>query len=529
MEKKYGENRTFRKYFYIAFLVVLCIAIFFLFSISIKNRKNDLEELKRRETTLVNIESDKISRELSNVLFDLKYIHNAFYNNIIDSDNYDCLTNSWIEYSNQKKIYDQIRFIDVDGNEVIRINKGKDSSYLVSKENLQNKADRYYFKKTISLKKGQYYISPLDLNIEDSKIEIPYKPMIRFSTPIYDRENNLKGIIILNYLANDFLSLVKLVARSSEGNVSLINSDGYYLLDVDSSKEWGFMFDNENNNNFESDYLDEWKQIIKDKRVIISNNGIFISSKIDLKYTYLDDSHSYISIDKNLWFLVSHISKEDAIDSYFTNSKLTLIKSIIMNNLIAFIFIIIFSVFIGVIVVYNNKYFAKLKYFSRYDTLTTSFNRGYGLDKLDKIIRNDRKRNIPICLIYIDINGLKEVNDNLGHKEGSKLIKNAVHCVMNFIDEDDFVIRLGGDEFLIVMRYIHQNQAERVWQNIIDDYQRINNKKKYDFIISVSHGIIELDNARGAKIHDVLNIVDKRMYVEKKLIKSKLKTVLKEK
>lgn len=51
---------------------------------------------------------------------------------------------------------------------------------------LQYKGNRYYFKDSIGLEKDQIFVSALDLNVENGKVEIPHKPMIRFATPVFD-------------------------------------------------------------------------------------------------------------------------------------------------------------------------------------------------------------------------------------------------------------------------------------------------------------------------------------------------------
>jgi hypothetical protein len=70
-------------------------------------------------------------------------------------------------------------------------------------------------------------MSPLDLNIEHGKVEELLKLMIRFSTPIYDYNGDLKGIIILNYLAENMLQVFRDIVLNSEGSLTLLNSKGY--------------------------------------------------------------------------------------------------------------------------------------------------------------------------------------------------------------------------------------------------------------------------------------------------------------
>lgn len=79
------------------------------------------------------------------------------------------------------EVYDQLRFLDLHGDELLRFER-TDKNTMEPKE-LQNKTNRTYFQKGLSLQKGQVYISPIELNKEHGKIEVPHKPVIRGVTP----------------------------------------------------------------------------------------------------------------------------------------------------------------------------------------------------------------------------------------------------------------------------------------------------------------------------------------------------------
>ncbi|HEY86017.1 MAG TPA: hypothetical protein G4N96_12995, partial [Chloroflexi bacterium] len=106
----------------------------------------------------------------------------------------------FLNFAQTRKIYDQIRFIDAEGNEIIRVNTSSGGVLsVVPEENLQNKADRYYFSDSIAIAPGEVFVSPLDLNIEQGQIEIlpdgSNKPVIRYGTPVvFDGE--VVGVIV---------------------------------------------------------------------------------------------------------------------------------------------------------------------------------------------------------------------------------------------------------------------------------------------------------------------------------------------
>lgn len=158
-----------------------------------------------------------------------------------------------------------------------------------------------------------------------------------------------------------------------------------------------------------------------------------------------------------------------------------------------------------------------------YDQLTHTFNRKAGLSKLSRLVQFDNGRHLKLSMCFIDINGLKEVNDYLGHKFGDELIVDAVEGIKKEIREEDFIIRMGGDEFLIVFRGIDEEHAESVWQRINQLYDQINKTEDRRYIISVSHGVVAFDNYEKSELEMLIRTADDRMYIEKKYIKEELK------
>jgi PAS domain S-box-containing protein len=139
--------------------------------------------------------------------------------------------------------YDQARWIDQNGRELVRVDKSKGGSEpeIVPESRLQDKAGSYYFADSVVLGAGEIFISPLDLNIENGGVESPYKPMLRVATPVTDRAGNRRGILILNVLGAPILADFARIASRGGDKIMLLNRKGYWLYPPDSTEPWGFM------------------------------------------------------------------------------------------------------------------------------------------------------------------------------------------------------------------------------------------------------------------------------------------------
>lgn len=147
---------------------------------------------------------ENLSSEVQLISSDLLFLSQQFeLNEFIDINNLmwrEDLALELLAFSEEKGIYDQIRFIDETGMEIIRVNYNSGHPNIVPDEELQSKASRYYFEDTFILEEREIFISPFDLNIEHGEVELPLKPMIRLGTPIFDTSGEKQGIFILNYL-----------------------------------------------------------------------------------------------------------------------------------------------------------------------------------------------------------------------------------------------------------------------------------------------------------------------------------------
>ena len=123
----------------------------------------------------------------------------------------------------------QIRLITADGQEWVRVDRKPKGVYVVPRNELQPKGDRYYFRDAMDVNVGQIYFSPLDLNVEFGKIEKPERPVIRVATPVAAPNGSKIGVLIINLHADILLEQIQQMANARQGTAYLLDNQGHYV------------------------------------------------------------------------------------------------------------------------------------------------------------------------------------------------------------------------------------------------------------------------------------------------------------
>lgn len=151
------------------------------------------------------------------------------------------LNNVYLAYLETNPDLLQIRLISVqdNGKELVRVDKRSGVAKIVPMSQLQNKVDTQYYQETIKLKPYEIYISPLNLNREYGKVEIPYTPVLRLATPIYTEDGQLYAMVVLNYDSKSLLQSIK-ARLPSYAQAYVTNPDGDFILHPNPAYEYGF-------------------------------------------------------------------------------------------------------------------------------------------------------------------------------------------------------------------------------------------------------------------------------------------------
>ncbi|WP_324028257.1 sensor histidine kinase [Maribacter sp. BPC-D8] len=149
---------------------------------------------------------------------------------------------SYLELIEYITIYDQFRFLDLEGKEFFRAERVGNDSIVISA--LQNKNHQPYVKAGLQLKRNQIYLSQISLNKENGEIEKPHKPVIRTVAPIFDNEQNQIGLVVINFKMKKILDQIK--SKVEDKNVYLLDED-FRVISASTIKE-DLPYESENKN-----------------------------------------------------------------------------------------------------------------------------------------------------------------------------------------------------------------------------------------------------------------------------------------
>ena len=156
-----------------------------------------------------------------------------------------------------------------------------------------------------------------------------------------------------------------------------------------------------------------------------------------------------------------------------------------------------------------------------YDTLTGIYNRAGFFKLSEKIIEEALKNNEALCIIFMDVDGLKAINDQYGHDAGDKLIKDMAEVLKKIKRHGEIVMRYGGDEFVLMAKGYDDSEAVKCIGKIEEEMKKINELGENPFILDASIGYsIARINSKD-EISSMIENADQEMYKRKYVKKAK--------
>lgn len=246
----------------------------------------------------------------------------------------------------------------------------------------------------------------------------------------------------------------------------------------------------------------------------------------------VDKNGNHIAVNKNLPILanilkkaVLTISEKDSqkiYEKWFDiNIETGLDKKVVMRVAVQ-IGVLIFIVLM-IVVVWNRRLYREIKnrkrleqqmkYMATHDDLTGLTNRVLLKDRLNTAITFHQRQELALAVLFIDLDGFKNINDNYGHDIGDELLIEVARRLCACVRESDTVVRFGGDEFVLLLTGLHnQDEAAYVAQKVLKAIkQPIELSSSIIASIGCSVGIAMYPDD-GESENDLLKIADSLMY-----------------
>jgi diguanylate cyclase (GGDEF)-like protein len=131
-------------------------------------------------------------------------------------------------------------------------------------------------------------------------------------------------------------------------------------------------------------------------------------------------------------------------------------------------------------------------------------------------LRSDRRLGQSSLLIYADIDGLKDINDSLGHSEGSLAIAKTADILRQTFRNSDIIARLGGDEFAILAPNVSPSELGIITAHLEENLRAYNEQANREYQLALSVGAIVIDSSTDLNLEQLIARADQIMYEQKR-------------
>jgi diguanylate cyclase (GGDEF)-like protein/PAS domain S-box-containing protein len=160
----------------------------------------------------------------------------------------------------------------------------------------------------------------------------------------------------------------------------------------------------------------------------------------------------------------------------------------------------------------------ELRHLSITDELTGLYNRRGFLTLAEHQLKLALNKRIEkkLLVIYVDLDGLKQINDSFGHDEGSRAIVQTAEILKQSFRHSDIAARLGGDEFVVLAIEANEENTEMIISRLQKNLENYNAQKNHSYDLLFSFGVARFESDIEFRIENLIKRADQKMYNQKK-------------
>ena len=126
-----------------------------------------------------------------------------------------------------------------------------------------------------------------------------------------------------------------------------------------------------------------------------------------------------------------------------------------------------------------------------------------------------RRSHVPLHIGFIDMDGMKAINDRFGHAVGDEALKDTAAVLRASFRDSDVLARVGGDEFVVLTIGADDHAMERILERLFAAVAKANREAQRPYALSLSLGVVACDVESGATLDQMIEEADRRMYQAK--------------
>ncbi len=337
-----GSVDVSRLRLFLIFFVSLSLVFSLLgWGLALQQKKMFVTGIKLKEASSSNFQQRLFLSTLDNYLSDALILADSIRNEYTHMhpvrDTERRVSDYFQSFARSRPHYDQIRLINPDGMERIRVNWNETSgAVVVPRSQLQNKKKRFYFERAMTMD-AAVYVSAFDLNVENNAVEKPFKPMIRISCVVKDGEQHTIGLLVLNLLGKTLLNQLKCIGQGVVGDLYFINDKGQWLIGPTPEDGWQFMFPEKKQTTLGDLFPDVWPEIESlEKGQFFSTAGLFSFAKVDPGVVSVRKHSMGITVQaEETWTIVSRVTKKDLLPVWWRMVQIFLMTGVVMIAILA--------------------------------------------------------------------------------------------------------------------------------------------------------------------------------------------------